>query len=95
MKRDVQRPEAHAAEPDVVSGALALARASAGVALGIRAILRAAAIYVAAEAWRGARKTLQVVVPEVRVHVAEAHDLGAEVAFGCAAAVGELVRGEA
>ena len=95
MQRNVQRAEAHAAKPDVVSWTLTLARTSSGVALGICAILRTTAIYVTAEAWGGAGKALEVVVAEVCVHVAEANNFRAKVAFGCSAAVGELVRGEA
>ena len=95
MQRDVQRAEAGAAQADVVAGALAFARAGARVAEFVGAVARAAAVEVAACVRDGAREALEVVVPQVRVHVAEAGDFVAEVAFGGAAAVGELVRGEA
>lgn len=50
---------------------------------------------VPADARLGPRSPLELVVPEVRLHVAEADDLGAQVAFGRAGAVDELVGREA
>ena len=95
VHRHVQGPEAHAAQADFVAGALTLARARARVAQFIHAVLRASAVYIAAQAGRGARQALEVMVAEVRLHVSEAHDLAAQVALGRASAVGQLVRREA
>ena len=82
----VQRPEADVAQAQGV--------VAAGVA-GAADVEGAAAVLVQADARGWAREALEVVVAEVGVHVAEADDLVAEVAFCCARAVDEFVRGEA
>ena len=58
-------------------------------------VKRAAAVNVAAKTWFGSGKSLEIVMAQVRRHVAQADDLGAEVAFGGACAIGEFVGCEA
>lgn len=85
---DVQGPEAGAAEPDVVSRALAHAGAGAGVARLGADVEGAAADEVAAGMRRRAGEAVEVVVLEVGFHVAQSHDLVAQVAFRRPCAVG-------
>ena len=61
----------------------------------VRAVLRASAIYVAAYAWCRAGEALEVVVPEVRFHVSEAHNFRTEMALRSPSTIGKLMRRQA
>jgi hypothetical protein len=71
---------------------LAFARTSARVTHVVRAVLCAPAVYVATYTWCGTGEALEIVVAEVRFHIAKAYDFRAQVALCCPSAVGELVR---
>jgi hypothetical protein len=95
VERDVQRAEAHTAKSNLVSWALSFASSGASIAGLVSAVLCPTTIYVAADAWCWAGEAFEIVVFEMCVHVSEANNLVAEMAFGRTAAIGELMWSEA
>ena len=92
MHINIQWAEADATEANIVVRSRGI---NTSITILADAIKGSAAVDVAANAWWRFRELLELVVAQVGGHVAQAHDLAAEVALGRACAIGELVGGQA